>query len=146
MKLLLATALIALAGFAAAAGAQSALTLDRPSVVVVFTPDAEVSTSDRNSEGFDDFIDDFNFYRTKLASELRGNKDVAFINSSAETVTFKGAEHAPITRKSLSGYGFIIYVPGKPPTVFRGVETDSDLLCALQHLAPNINVAQRCAA
>lgn len=144
MRLLVATFLIALPGLVSAASTQSTLTLDHPSVVVVFTPDADVSAADRNSEGFDDFISDFNLYSSSLASELRGHKDVAFISSSATTFIFKRAEHGPITRKALSGYGFIIYVPGKPPTIFEGVATDSDVLCALKHLAPKIRVPTQC--
>jgi hypothetical protein len=144
MRLLVASVLIALSGFAYAGGAQSTLTLDRPSVVAVFTPDADVSAADRNSDDFGEFISDFSFYSSSLASKLRGNKDVAFINSSATTFIFKGAEHAPITRKALSGYGFIIYVPGKSPTIFEGVETDSDVLCALKDLAPKLRVPAQC--
>ena len=144
MRLLIATFLIALSGFVSAASTQSALTLDHPSVVVVFTPNAGVSAADRNSEGFGDFISDFNLYSSSLASELRGRKDVAFISSSAKTFIFKGAEHAPITRKALSGYGFIVYVPGKSPIIFEGVATDSDILCALKHLAPKTRVPAQC--
>ena len=145
MRLLFASVLIALSGLVSAGSTQSSLTLDRPSVVAVFTPDADVSAADRNSEDFGEFMSDFNFYGSSLASELRGRKDVAFIISSATTFIFKGAEHQPITRKSLSGYGFIIYVPGKPPTIFEGVATDSDVLCALKQLAPQIRVPARCA-
>ena len=144
MRLLVASVLIALSGFVCAASTQSTLTLDRPSVVAVFTPDADVSAADRNSDDFGEFISDFSLYSSSLASELRGRKDVVFISSSATTFIFKGAEHVPITRKALSGYGFIIYVPGKSPTIFEGVETDSDVLCALKDLAPKIRVPAQC--
>lgn len=144
MRLLLASVLIALSGFACAASTQSTLTLDRPSVVAVFTPDAEVSDADRNSDEFNEFISDFSLYSSSLASVLGRRKDVAFISSSATTFIFKGAEHVPITRKALSGYGFIIYVPGKSPIIFKGVETDSDVLCALKNLAPKIWVPTQC--
>jgi hypothetical protein len=144
MRSLLAIVLIALSGLVSAASTRVSLILDHPSVVVVFTPDADVSVADRNSEGFDDFISDFNDYRSSLASELRGSKDVSFISSSATTFIFKGAEHHPVTRKALSGFGFIIYVPGKPPNIFEGVATDSDVLCALKHLAPKIRVSAQC--
>ena len=144
MRLLVASVLIALSGFVYAASTQSSLTLDHPSVVAVFTPDADVSAAHRNSDDFIEFMSDFNFYGSSLASELRGRKDVAFITSSATTFIFKGAEHRPITHKALSGYGFIIYVPGKPPTICEGVATDSDVLCALKQLAPKIRVPAQC--
>lgn len=144
MRLLLAIVLIALSGLASAASTRVALTLDHPSVVAVFTPNADVSAADRNSEGFGDFISDFNFYSSSLSSELQGRKDVSFIISSATTFIFKGAEHRPVTRKALSGFGFIIYVPGKPPIIFEGVATDSDVLCALKHLVPKIRVPAQC--
>jgi hypothetical protein len=144
MRILITSVLIALSGFVCVASAQSSLTLDHPSVVAVFTPDADVSAAARNSDDFSEFMSDFNFYGSSRASELRGRKDVAFITSSATTFIFKGAEHRPITRKALSGYGFIIYVPGKPPTIFEGVATDLDVLCALKHLAPKIRVPAQC--
>jgi hypothetical protein len=144
MRHLIASVLIALSGLANAASTSSVLTLDHPSVIAVFTPDADVSATDRNSEGFADFISDFNFYRSSLASELRGRKNVVFISSSATMFIFKGGERQPVTRKALSGYGFIIYVPGKRPIIFEGVATDSDVLCALKQLAPQIRLPAQC--
>ena len=144
MRLLIASTLISLLGSASAAGPLPALTLDRPSVVVVFTPDTDVPAMERTSEGFDDFISDFDLYSSSLATRLRGRQDVAFISSSAMTFIFKGAEHRPVTRKALSGYGFIIYVPGQSPTIFEGAATDSDVLCALKRLAPKIQVPTQC--
>lgn len=144
MRHLIASTLIALSGIASAASPQSTLTLDRPSVVVVYTPDADVSAAERTSDGFDDFISDFNLYSSSLASRLRGRQDVAFISSSASKFIFKGAERRPVTRKALSGYGFIIYVPGQSPILFEGVATDADVLCALKRLAPKIQVSAQC--
>jgi hypothetical protein len=144
MRPLIASVLITLSGIAIAASPRSALTLDRPSVVVVFTADADVSLAERSSEGFDDFISDFNLYSSSLASRLHGRQDVAFISSSAGKFIFKGRERQPVTREALSGYGFIIYVPGQAPTIFEGVATDSDVLCALQHLAPKSRVPAQC--
>lgn len=144
MKPLIASVLIALLGVASAASPQSALILDRPSVVIVFTPDADVPVAERNSEGFDDFVSDFNLYSSSVASQLRGRQDVAFISSSATKFVFIGAEHHPVTRKALSGYGFIVYVPGKSPIIFEGVATDLDVLYALEHLAPKIRVPVKC--
>lgn len=144
MKPLIAGVLIALSGIASAAGPRSTLTLDRPSVVVVFTPDADIPATERTSEGFDDFISDFGLYSSSLASRLSGRQDVAFISSSATKFIFKGAEHQVVTRKALSGYGFIVYVPGQSPVIFEGVATDSDVLCALEHLAPKIRVPVQC--
>lgn len=143
MKLLFTAVLTLLAGIPGMARAQP-LVLDRPSIVVVFRPDAEISAADRNSDGFGEFISDFDFYAASLASELRGRKDVAFIDSDATILEFNGKEHAPITRKDLSGFGFIVYVPGKPPTVFKGVATDTDVLCALHQLAPEIHLPVQC--
>jgi len=128
----------------AAGRAASALVLDRASVVVVFTPDSEVTKSTREEPGFDDFIDDFEHYRQSVAAALHDNRDVIFYSSSATKVSFKGGEHSAVTRRSLSGYGFIVYVPGKEPVIFQGVATDDDVLCALKGLEPRVRVPREC--
>jgi hypothetical protein len=132
------------AGLALATGLPSTLTLDRPSVVAVYTPDNEVTAAEKSSDGFADFIDDFWVYRQAIESALRGNKEVAFVNSSATRILFKGNEHTPITRSSLSGYGFVIYVPGQAPVIFRGVATDDDVLCELKQIDPHVKVSAQC--
>lgn len=122
----------------------NALVLNRPSVVALFAPDAELTKADREEPGFDDFIDDFQHYAQAVAAALHDNQNVSFYSSSLPTVSFTGGEHRPVARRSLSGYGFIVYVPGKTPVVFRGVATDDDVLCALKGLAPWLNVSWQC--
>ena len=117
------------------------MVLDRIAVVAVFTPDSELSETEKAGDGFADFIDDFEHYRMSVASALNRNIDVAYLDSSATLFLFKGAEHPPVSRKSLSGYGFIIYVPGQAPIIFQGVATDPDVICALQRLAPQVRVS-----
>jgi hypothetical protein len=114
----------------------AALTLDRPSVVVLSTPSSELSLAEVNADGFADFIDDFETYGRALAQALRGNEYVQFIDSNASSVSLLHSARPPITRSSLSGFGIIIFVPGKPPVIFEGVATDHDVLCELQRLLP----------
>lgn len=144
MRIVAAAVLVLLSLSAIAKGAHSDLVLDRPSVVVVFTPDADVPASDKRSGDFNEFISDFNYYSRSLASELQGKKNISFIVSSAKKVVFKGTKYSPITRSSLAGYGVIVYVPGKSPVVFDGVATDDDVLCALQKLESRIDLENGC--
>ena len=144
MNLLLVVLAILLPSTCLAGMPASVLTLDQPSVVALYTPTADVTEAEANSDGFADFIDDFETYRMAIASTLRGNKNVRFINSSAGTIRFSNAAHAPISRESLSGYGFIVYVPGKAPAIFGGVATDHDVLCELQRLLPQAVAPLNC--
>lgn len=122
----------------------ASLVLSRPSVVVVFTPGSEVTATSRQEPGFDDFIDDFEYYARSLAVALRSDGEVAFYNSSAREIQFAGREHPPVTRQSLSGFGFVVYVPGKDPVIFQGVATDDDVLCALKALDPRLKISPQC--
>ncbi|MFT3807853.1 hypothetical protein [Arenimonas sp.] len=119
------------------------LVLDRVSVVAVFTPDSEIGEAERDEEGFADFVDDFEHYRRETAQALRDNPKVFYADSSAKEFRFKGSSQ-PVSRQSLSGYGFIVYAPGHDPVLFRGVATDDDVLCALKRLAPSSGVTHRC--
>src|SRR6476661_5594511 len=137
MRFFLLILVVALPGLAGAATREpTALVLNRPSVVVVYTPDAEVTEASRKEPGFADFIDDFEYYTQTVAAALHNTKGIAFYRSTSATISFKGGEHLPVTRQSLAGYGFIVYVPGKSPVIFRGVATDDDVLCAIQGLDP----------
>lgn len=142
MKRLLAVLMTALPALSFAEPA--ALTLDRPSVVVLSTPDAEVSSAEAGTEAFAEFLDDFETYSRAVALALRKSTRVQFIDSNASTVRFLHSAHAPVTRRALSGYGFIVFVPGKAPVVFEGVATDQEVLCELKRLLPQADVQLDC--
>ena len=110
------------------------LVLSRPTVLVLFTPDSEMDESERNTQDFQDFIDDFLVYQSSLADALKDNLQVQFKTSTAGRVQLEGAE--TITRAELGGFGVIVFVPGQEPVVFDGVATDADVLCGLHRQLP----------
>jgi hypothetical protein len=144
MKIVAFMILVGAYGMLYAEEAPSTLQLDGVSVVALCTPDWEVTEADRTQEGFDDFLDDYQYYWGQIQRRLRGRKDVNFVASYARNVMFKEEGVAPVSRKALSGYGFIVYVPGKTPKVFSGVATDIDVLCTLKELDPKIAVGVPC--
>lgn len=120
------------------------LRLHGPSVVALYTPDWEVTEEDKSAEGFYDFLDDFQYYSGELQNSFSKNKNVEYFASCARKVSFTLDNFAPVTRKSISGYGFIVYVPGKAPKVIVGVATDVDVLCTLKELDVSIEVSMQC--
>jgi hypothetical protein len=142
MRLLLALVIAVLPATCLAGSA--VLTVAGPSVIVLSPPSVEVPDAEVNADDLADFLDDFETYSRSVALALRGNKAVQFIDSHASSVRFLHSTHAPISRSSLSGYGFIVFVPGKAPVAFEGVATDTDVLCALQHLLPQAVPHQSC--
>ena len=145
MKPLLALVLSVAAFASAASGREPHLVLSKPSVVVLYTPDRELSQAELNEPGFADFIDDFQTYQMALAAALKGNRQVQFIATSALAVRLKGVQK-PLSRKALGGFGIVVFVPGKPPAVFEGVATDTDVLCELQRRLPKAVVVHGCGA
>ncbi|MCL6619304.1 MAG: hypothetical protein K6T33_05890 [Thermomonas hydrothermalis] len=145
MKPLLALVLSVAISASAAQGCEADLLLSKPSVVVLYTPDRELSQAERNEPGFTDFIDDFQTYQMALAAALKGNRQVQYLVTSAPCVRLKGVQQ-PVSRKALGGFGIVVFVPGKPPAVFEGVATDADVLCELHRRLPKAVVAHGCGA
>jgi hypothetical protein len=144
MKLPLSLALTVLAT-TAINGCASDLVLEKPSVVVLYTPDADISRVDQNEPGFPDFLDDFQTYQASVASALEGNPQIRYIATTARLVRFKGTSRT-VSRQALGGYGFVVFVPGETPVVFQGVATDHDVLCELRRQMPGAITVKGCGA
>lgn len=144
MKYLAYVLLILTSGVVPAQSAPEELRITGPSIVALYTPDWEVTEQERNSEGFYDFLDDYQVYAGKVQAAFAESKNVKYIASYARKVSFKEPGVTPITSKALSGYGFIVYVPGKAPKIIRGVLTDVDILCTLKELDASIPVGVQC--
>ncbi|QSX30585.1 hypothetical protein JYB88_02680 [Shewanella cyperi] len=144
MKYLTYILLLTLSSAITAQEAPANLLLHGASVVALYTPDWEITADEKNSEGFYDLLDDYRYYASELQEHLSKNIGVEFIASFAHKVSFPDTGVPSVNREALSGYGFIVYVPGKAPKIFYGVATNVDVLCALKELDSTISVGVNC--
>ncbi|MGY4516299.1 hypothetical protein [Lysobacter sp. HA18] len=145
MKRSLVFAVFLLAATAATGARAAELVLSEPTVVVLYPPQRELSAAEMNEPDFTSFIGDFQTYESAVALALRGNPKVRFLSTSVDRIHLKGVRQ-PVVRKALGGYGFIVYVPRKPPAIFQGVATDQDVLCELHRRLPGAVVVHGCGA
>ncbi|MCL2919087.1 hypothetical protein [Shewanella litorisediminis] len=133
--------------FSNATNAQEApenLLLNGSSIVALYTPEWEITENEKAAEGFYDFLDDYQYYAGEIKGHLSNNVGAEFVASFAHRVSFSEIGVHSVYREELSGYGFIVYVPGKAPKIFPGVATDVDVLCVLKELDSSIKVGVSC--
>lgn len=113
---------------ATAAHAQT-LPLSRPTIVVLTAP-APPLTSEREKSEFAEFSSDFLFFARRFETTMRAHSQIQFQWSSADVVSFPGTSFAPIHRADWpSGWGYVLFQPGKPPRMRAGVAEDQQLVC-----------------